>query len=149
MIGLAVNQTAHLNVVNADPGSGPAVPCKLLLQFLDSEGSVVKQSWIENLQRGKAKYFELGREEVPDSPRRVQIRAVVRYASEPQTGAPMGPGTIIPMFLGCTVVPTLEVFNNDTGQTVVALGEARPIPTPMPLPLAAKAPPTSITTALP
>jgi hypothetical protein len=37
----------------------------------------------------------------------------------------------------CTLVPSLEVFNNDTGKMQVVLTNVRSVPGPFPVPLAA------------
>jgi hypothetical protein len=45
MVGLALGQTARLNVVNVGPTTATTspIPCVLVLAFLDSDGKILKQ----------------------------------------------------------------------------------------------------------
>ena len=104
MVGITAGQTARLNVFHDDPFSRDDPFFRVELSIVDGEGNILAQKVID-LNSGKAAFLDLRASEVP--PRdtdRTQIRGVVRYVGTPDTRTYMW-------------TPTLEVFDNATGET--------------------------------
>lgn len=112
MVGLTAGQTARLNVLN--PGAlAPAVAtvCAAQLSFLNTEGKVLKTTSV-TVPPGESMSFNLDRDlDLIVSDLRVQVRAVIAYTSNT-----------------CALLPTLEVFNDDTGRTQFVVGRFVAIP---------------------
>lgn len=112
MVGLAAGQTARLNVLN--PGAlAPAVGavCAAQLSFLNAQGTILKTTSV-TVPPGESMSFNLDRDvDVIVSDLRVQVRAVIAYTSNT-----------------CALLPTLEVFNDDTGRTQFVVGRFAAIP---------------------
>ncbi len=110
--GLTAGQTARLNVLN--PGAlAPAVGvnCAALLSFLNEHGAVLKTTAV-NVPPGQSVSFNLDRDaDLIVSDVRVEVRAVIAYTSNT-----------------CALLPTLEVFNDDTGRTQFVVGRFAAIP---------------------
>ena len=102
MAGLASGQTARLNVVNV--GVPSALPCVLVLAFLDSDSKILKQMFV-SVGSGKAAFVDL-----VNSGARIQIRGM---GYNPL----LSPEAAIPQPLSCRLVPTLELFDTETGRT--------------------------------
>ena len=142
MVGLTEGQTARLNLLNPgvpSPAATGAI-CSAQVSFLNDQGTVVKMSTVSVIP-GKSVSFDLDRDtDLAVSDRRVEIRATIRIpaltpvASPPQ---PVPPQPLPPQPAICTLVPSLEVFNNDTGKTRVVLTDVRSVPGPWPVPLPA------------
>jgi hypothetical protein len=121
VVGLAAGQTARLNLLN--PGSSlltpgeatsPAAACFAQITFLDSTGKTLKTASVNALP-GQSTPFDLNRDtDLTTTAQRVEIRATVQAMPNPTAGA-----TAVPFF--CSVIPTLEVFDNSTGKTTVVL----------------------------
>ena len=137
MTGVAANQTARLNALNSAPqpsGSAGALPapstCKVTLQIFDDQGTKLQELVIDNLSPGKAINLDYARPSstTPAVPLRIQVRGVVTISSAFASTivAVNGPAIIAPAF--CSVVPTLEVFDSDTGKTQVILANASSVP---------------------
>lgn len=132
MVGLTAGQTARLNLLN--PGVLPPLAtgaiCSAQVSFLDSKGTVLKASPIL-VAPGQSVPFDLDRDTdlTTVTDQRVQIRATL------QTPAP-SPIFANPVALyGCPLMPTLEIFNKDTGRTQVVITETRSVFGPVPLPV--------------
>jgi hypothetical protein len=112
MVGLTAGQTVRLNVLN--PGAlAPAVAtvCAAQLSFLNTEGKVLKTTSV-TVPPGESMSFNLDRDvDLIVSDVRVQVRAVIAYTSNT-----------------CALLPTLEVFNDDTGRTQFVVGRFVAIP---------------------
>ena len=112
MVGLTAGQTARLNVLN--PGAlAPAVGvvCPAQLSFLNAQGVVLKTTSV-SVPPGESMSFNLDRDaDLIWSDLRVQIRATIAYTSA-----------------ACALLPTLEVFNDDTGRTQFVVGRFARIP---------------------
>lgn len=97
MVGLA----AGLNVLN--PGAlapAVAVVCAAQLSFLNAEGVVLKTTSV-SVPPGQSASFNLDRDvDLIVSDLRVEVRAVIAYTATT-----------------CALLPTLEVFNDDSGRT--------------------------------
>jgi hypothetical protein len=143
MVGIVQGQTARLNVVNpSQEPNPPQFPCKVGLAFLDSDGGSLKTLALDSLEPGHAAYLDLDWSEIPDATNRVEIRGTVTPmlvppATTPPSPPPLTPGNVFPKFLSCTVLPTVEVFDNDTNKTTVILAGPSLFAGPLPLATAA------------
>ncbi|MBZ5580174.1 MAG: hypothetical protein LAP40_26745 [Acidobacteriia bacterium] len=124
MVGLTTGQTARLNALN--PGVpapfATAALCSAQVSFLDDQGNVLKTESITVIP-GKSVSFDLNRDkDVTASTGRLEIRATIGFP--PLTGTisttPPVTGSAVPVIY-CSLTPTLEVFDNDTGKTQVVL----------------------------
>lgn len=127
MVGLTAGQTARLNVLNPglqDPAStGPV--CPALLSFLNNQGGVITTATV-SVMPGKSAFLDLDRDTaISVSDQRVEIRATIAIPI-PVTA----PAT-------CTLIPTMEVFNNDTGRTQFIVGRFVQVPPVTPSPVSA------------
>jgi hypothetical protein len=122
MVGLARNQAARLNVLNPGNAYGDRNPvCSAEMSFLDDQGRELKSS-AAPVDWGKAVSLELDRSSLPGNALRVQIRAVLRTAinrPDPLAASSVMPGAV------CSFLPTLEIFDKDTGKTSFLLSEGR------------------------
>ena len=119
MVGLGSDEVARLNVVNIAPASG-GVSCPVEAFFFDSQGASLKSARLQ-LEGQKAAFLELDRSEVAGSSGRLQIRAVYGFT------VPSMPGVLASGSL-CTIIPTLEIFNRDSGNTRLVLSDAKMVP---------------------
>ena len=112
MIGLTLGQTARLNVLN--PGTeGPAIAgpsCSAQLAFVNAAGIVLK-SVLVNVPAGQSTPLNLDRD--VDLANVTDLRVEVRATIQPPTPV----STAMPSAATCRLIPTLEVFNDDTGRT--------------------------------
>jgi hypothetical protein len=124
MVGLARNQVARLNVLNPGNAYGNrTVACSADMGFLDDQGRELK-SRTAPVDWDKAVSLEFDRSELASGALRVQIRAVVKTAinrPDPSVAPPVMPGSV------CSLMPTLEIFDKDTGKTQLILSEGRSI----------------------
>ena len=113
-VGLTMNQTARLNMVNVD------IPNGLLIswRFIDTSGLTLAQA-VTTLPLGKIVSVDFRRAGAPLPPNtdpalsiRAELRAQIQIVS---AGVP-----------GESLRRSLEVFNNDTGATTVCMGGAAP-----------------------
>lgn len=129
MVGLAEGQTARLNLLN--PGVLPPLAtgaiCSAQVSFLDSKGAVLKTAPI-SVAPGQSVPFDLNRDtDVTGNDQRVQIRAIVQVPlPSPIVASPPQPW-------GCLLIPTLEIFDTNTGRTQVVITETRGVFGPVPL----------------
>ena len=124
IVGLARNQVARLNVLNPGNAYDNRTPiCSAEMKFLDDQGRELKSS-TARVDWDKAVSLELDHSEIARGAQRVHIRAVLRTAINPPdpsaTSAPM-PGSV------CSFLPTLEIFDKDTGKTQIILTDGRSI----------------------
>ncbi len=117
MIGLAGGETVRLNAVNIVRTPPPIliaqVPCKVELDLFDAQGTMIKQNVIDNLGYGKSAFIEADRALITDAAGRVEVSGVVKVGSNQS--------------FFCSVMPTLEVYDNVTGRTQAILtGAASP-----------------------
>ena len=140
MVGLAPGQTARLNALNLPgccalaerPTQILSVPCNMTLSFMDDQAATLKTATM-TIDSGKAVHLDMARDEVNgDSPSsRVQIRGVILQVVTPPR-PPVTPAPI-PWPFGCSVAPTLEIFDSATGKTSTVLASASGVPTILPL----------------
>ena len=120
MVGIAVGQTARLNLFN--PGvQAPAtgVVCTAMVQYLDENDTVLKTVTVA-VPPGKAVGVQLHGDtdlSLPSGARR-EIRATVAIPTVPPPTASTST-TPVP---ACQLVPTLELYDALTGRTLVILG---------------------------
>jgi hypothetical protein len=136
VVGIALSQTAQLNVLNLTPviAGVTAVICTAQLEFYDAQGTLVKQMLVNNILPGTAASLPLKRLDitsVPPATPRAEVRGVVRTGPSP-TPPPAGtaggaPTIAFPVPLGCQVMITLEVFDDATGITHVVTTDTRPM----------------------
>ena len=132
IVSFSTNQTAQLNVVNLNPVAGTpgatATICTVELQFYDNNFGLLKQVVINNILPGAAASLTLARTEVTGATTpRVSLRGVIRTnPSSSVSTIPPGASTT-PIFAGCPVKATLEIFNNDTGNTQLVTSDVQSI----------------------
>ena len=119
MIGITTNQTARINVVRDDPFFFDDPFLRVELSFVDSDGNILAQKVYE-LGAGKATFLDLnGRDVVGSGLNRRQLRAVVKF---------LGPVDLLPAE---NCIPTLEVIDNDTGETRFVLPAVQKVQVPI------------------
>jgi hypothetical protein len=129
MLGFTTSQTARINVLNLNPvpATATAQPrnCIVELQFFDDKNNLVKQSVVPNFAPATAASLDLTRATVTsETAARAEIRGVVVINPTPTpVGSPAPTGF-------CTVMTTLEVFDNTTGSTVALTSDTRAVGTP-------------------
>jgi hypothetical protein len=97
MFGVARGQTARINAVCLPPG-----PCHPEMAFFDSMGNVISRSEPRELRGGQATFFDFDAAGVIVIGGRVELRAVVKAAGDPNIRQ---------------LNFTTEVFDNDTFKT--------------------------------
>ncbi len=102
MIGITRGQTARLSMLNLG-----REPINLSLNFTDSEGRLIKRSF-EMVEGGHSIFLDLTPGTVDDVAGRFQIHASIEAAGRGGDA-------------GRQFIPTLEVFDNETGRTHVVL----------------------------
>lgn len=96
-------QTMRLNATFTDVDADlPPGPCRVTLSFYDGDGRLVMQT-VETVELGQTVSLDVPAGELPATVRK-RLRATVRVEALP--------GGLIPC-----VMPSLEVFNTDTGKT--------------------------------
>ena len=130
MVGFTLNQTARLNVLNlnAVPATANAQPnCMVELQFFDSQNHSLKQSVVPNFAPQTATSLDLTAAPstiaslAPPAPPRQEIRGAVTV--NPASSPIMSPAAV-----GyCSVMVSLEIFDNTTGNTVALTTDTRVI----------------------
>jgi hypothetical protein len=127
MIGLAQGQTAQLNLLN--PGVQPSatgVICTAAVSYFDSTGTLLKTSTL-SVAPGKSGSTDLSGDmdlNIAAGARR-EIRAQISIPSIPPPTSTGGTPIAAPV---CKLIPTLEIFDNVTGRTLVTLGRVEAIP---------------------
>jgi hypothetical protein len=128
MVGFSLNQTARLNVLNlnAFPATAStASNCTVQMQFLDPQNNILKQNTVSNLAPQTATSLDLDRKLVTaQTSLRAQLRGAVIVNPPPVTAG----SSTTPVAQGyCTVMVTLEVFDDTTGSTVLLTSDTRTI----------------------
>ena len=125
IVGVTSTQTARLNVLNLHPviPGVAAVACPATLEFYDDTGALLKQLVVTNISPANAVSLVF-KPPVPSTAvgARAQIRAVVLTPStspiaNPGSGSgPVSP-PLMPISLGCSVMPSLEIIDDSSGVT--------------------------------
>ena len=112
MFGIALGQTARINIFNANPLDYEPHPCLVNIHFVGTDGRVLRNFYAQpirrtaTLQNGQSIGLDLNFGDVPGDVReRLQLRAVV-------TVAPASDSTLPP-----PCFPSVEVFNTTNGKT--------------------------------
>ena len=126
MVGITQGQTIRLSVVNTVPpptGDSQSQIYRVVMTFLDAEGhrlrnrdgSVIRR--VVNLESGRAAFLDLNADDIqwPPGPSRLQVRAMVNVTPPDGTGEDPPP-------VGDRLVPSVEIFNNANGRTVIFIG---------------------------
>jgi hypothetical protein len=108
-VGLALGQTARLNLVNMDVANGITVSCR----FIDAGGATLAESVI-TLSLGKIASVDFQRGDPLPGESPEQLRAEVRVQLDIFTYG----------ISSDSLRRSLEVFNNNTGATTVYMGGA-------------------------
>jgi hypothetical protein len=128
LIGVATGQSARVKALNLGSGSSTAnSSCTVTIQILDMQGQTLKQSVVP-LQPGKGASLDLSRDDLPGDDLRVEIRALLLFGYV--GGAPPGPE--VSKDYDCTIVPSIEVFDNSTGKTSFILTDSKVVQLPNP-----------------
>lgn len=117
MVGLTAGQTMRINVSNiiaANDSNWPPGPTRVVLNFRlmngqlarNRSGEVIRR--IVELERGDSTFLDVDYDELPPSPIRVQLRAVVNVQPPPVTDR-------IPYD---SAVTSVEVINSSNGKTL-------------------------------
>ncbi len=110
MLGIAPYETVRVNAACADgplPGGVPPGPCRVTLAFRDASGQILKQATV-GLNPGAGTFLDLTTAEAGVSGRRVEVQPFI---------SPAGMGFVL---------ASVEVFDDFTGRTVVALNTTEP-----------------------
>ena len=125
IVGVTSVQTARLNVLNLHPviPGVAAVACPATLEFYDDTGALLKQLVVTNISPANAVSLVF-KPPVPSTAvgARAQIRAVVLTPStspiaNPGSGSGLVSPPLMPISLGCSVMPSLEIIDDSTGVT--------------------------------
>lgn len=127
VLGVAQGQTARINVFNEAPATAVRDPeslfgCRVVLQFYGIEGQLLKELAIDNLAPGKIAFLDLAAADRPNKEVRTPIRAVARFGYSGGANPPPG------MLEACQVVPSLELYDTDTGKADLVLNETKALP---------------------
>lgn len=130
MVGITGSQTARLNVLNLSTTSpaGVTASCSAQITFLDDQGTVLKTATVTP-GPGKSMLVDY-----PSTASvRQQIRVTIGVAYPNVTAPAAGSGIAMPIYF-CSLLPTLEVFNNSTLQTTLVVSDFHSVYAyPMPL----------------
>src|ERR1700737_11381 len=125
-IRLAPGERARVRALNRGTGSSiKEASCSVALQFLDARGQVVKQT-VAALKRGEVASLDLSRAELSGGDSHAEIRTVLLFGYF--GGAPPGP-RMLERF-DCSIVPSLEVYDDHAGKARLSLTDAKPLAPP-------------------
>lgn len=128
MVGIIDGQLARLNALLL-PTGGPLVAggsCQVTFTFLNEQGATLASATMPATQN-QSVHFDFPPLPVPATTR-TEIRGTVQAAftvTPGLTGVAAGPV--------CAIVPTMEIFNPTTGQTLLLLECAHSLPQIIPL----------------
>jgi hypothetical protein len=138
IVGVSSTQTARLNVLNPQPviPGVTAVLCPATLEIYDDTGALLKQLVVTNISPATAASLVF-KPPVPSTAvnARAQIRAVVLTPSNFVVNSDPPSTPIIPVSIGCNVMPSLEIIDDSTGDTHTFTTDLRAISAYRPLPL--------------
>ena len=132
VVGIAPGQSARINALNQSPSpavQGPAA-CRIALQFYDAQGLLLKEYLVAGLAVGKSAAVDLNRDDLPGSDR-FSLRAVLAFG---YSGGANPPPQLLQQTATCNIVPSLEIYDNDTQKTSIVVTDAKPLPGP-PIPV--------------
>ena len=128
MVGIIAGQSARLNALLL-PTGGPLIAggsCQVTFTFLSEQGATIASATMPASQN-QAVHFDF-----PPLPTaattRTEIRGTVRAAFTVTPGT-----TAVAAGPVCAIVPTMEIFNPTTGQTLLVLENPHQLPEVVPL----------------
>ena len=130
IVSIAAGQSVRINVLNqsSSPGlQGPA-GCRISLQFYDAAGQLVTEYVVPGgLSVGKSAGVDLNRDDLPGADR-LSLRAVLAFG---YLGGANPPPQLLQQTATCNIVPSLEIYDNDTQKTSIVITDAKPLPGPL------------------
>lgn len=133
LVGVAPGQSVRINALNQVPSlalQGQA-GCRISPQFYDAEGQLVTEYVVPVLTVGKSASLDLNRDDLPGGGGRLSLRAVLAFG---YSGGANPPPLILQQTATCNIVPSLEIYDNDTQKTNIVVTDAKPLPGP-PIPI--------------
>jgi hypothetical protein len=128
MVGIASGQSARINAWNGAPADPSGLTsCSVTMQFVDTNGKVLKQTVI-NLRPETASSLDLSWDELSTADLRVQVRAVLLYG---YSGGANPPPMLLQQSACANLAPSLEVYDNTNGRTSFILTDAKALPPPL------------------
>ena len=127
MVGITPGQTLRVNVSNViatNDSDFPPGPSRVVFIVINSHGDPVRHRdgspvrRVVMLERGDSAFLDLNGDDLqyPPGPSRLQIRAVVNVFPPGPTDNDQPPPS------DGRIVPSVEIFNNANGRTVVFIG---------------------------
>jgi len=128
LMGVAPGQSARINVLNQAVSPAPEGPagCRIALQFYDAQGQLLRELIIPRLGMGQSASLDLNRDDFPGSDR-LSLRAIMAFG---YGGGANPPPQLLQRIATCNIVPSLEIYDNGTGNIRVVMTDARPLPGP-------------------
>ncbi|MCM3874769.1 MAG: hypothetical protein ND895_29085 [Pyrinomonadaceae bacterium] len=127
MVGITPGQTLRVNVSNVIATNDsvlPPGPSRVAFIVINSHGDPIRHRdgspvrRVVMLERGESAFLDLNGDDLqfPPGPSRLQVRAVVNVFAPGPTDNDVPPPT------DGRIVPSVELFNNANGRTVVFIG---------------------------
>jgi hypothetical protein len=114
-----LNQAAH------PAPQGPA-GCRVALRFYGAQEQLVKELAILQLEMGQSASLDLNRDDLPGNDR-LSLRAIVAFG---YGGGANPPAQLLQRIAMCNIIPSLQIYDNGTGNIRVVMTDARPLPGP-------------------
>jgi len=127
-VAVARGQSARINVLNQAVSPAPQGPagCRIALQFYDAQGQLLRELIIPRLEMGQSASLDLNRDDFPGSdPLSLQAITAFGYG-----GGANPPAQLLQRIAMCNIIPSLEIYDNGTGNIRVVMTDARPLPGP-------------------
>ena len=129
MAGIAAGETARVNALNVSAPGGPIIAgssCQVTVTFLDESGKTLAAS-TQAVSQGQAVHFDLTRSQADAGADPVEIRATVMASFVVSSTVSATAAA------SCSVLPTMDIFDQGTGRTVTHLETTHAFPTVTPL----------------
>jgi hypothetical protein len=120
MAGLASGETARVNALSLASG-GPLVAggsCQVTMTFLDESGNTLL-THTSSVAQGQSVHVDLPRNQIAAGTDPVEIHATVSVSFA------LTPGAATSSPVACSILPTMEIFDQATGRTSVLLENPR------------------------
>ena len=92
---------------------------------------MVKEYVVTSLAVGKSAAVDLNRDDLPGNDR-LSLRAVLVFG---YSGGANPPPQLLQQMATCNIVPSLEIYDNDTQKTSIVITDVKPLPGPsVPIP---------------
>ena len=138
IISFSAGQSTQINVLNLNPvpatTTAKTPSCTVEMEFRDASNNLLKQLTVPNVGPGDGASLTLDHSAVPvTNPPRFGVRGLVHSGA--LTPVASSGGNSMPIVGACSVLPTLEIFDDTTGGTRAVTSDFRSIATPIALPL--------------